>query len=160
MSLDERLDRIKSAKRTVAGWRPTVGGRAIAKVTLVLVNSRADWERRFGHLQPHPLLQYDGEGLYNKETGHYDGNQSQEVCLPYLMRPMAPVALDGKTELTCRSQVREFERAHGVERTGLEWTGDEKPAWWDEYKETRREREKRAKQGKTTPRARKPKART
>lgn len=158
MSLAERLDRIKSTRRTVSGWRPDAGGKSHRKRTFVLVTSRADWDRRFGHLPPDPLLVYDGDGLYEKETGHFDGTQSREVCKPFLMRQMAPVSLDGKSELTCRSQVRAFELANGVERTGLEWTGDEKPKWFDEYKANRREREKRAKQGKKTPAIKKVKA--
>lgn len=70
---------------------------------------------------------------------------------PMLMRDISPVSLDGQSELTSRSQVREFEREHGVERTGLDYSGSEKPAWWDEYKDNRQERDKRKRQGKAGP---------
>lgn len=75
-----------------------------------------------------------------------------------VLRPLTPVSLDEKSEITCRRQLREFEREHGVERIGLEYTGEEKPEWWDQYKDNRREREARAKQDKALPEVFKPPA--
>ena len=53
--------------------------------TLIYVASREQWLKRFGHLPAHPLLQYDGDGLYDRKTGHYESNQSRDVCKPYLI---------------------------------------------------------------------------
>lgn len=65
--------------------------------TLVVVMDAADWRRRFGHLPPHPLRQFDGSGLYDKKTGDYCGTQRMELCRPYVIHD-APdhIAPDGR----------------------------------------------------------------
>lgn len=34
-------------------------------------------------------------------------------------------------EITSRSKLRAYERANGVKQVGNDWTGSEKPAFWD-----------------------------
>lgn len=126
MTRDERIDRMKSARRTFAGWTPPAKEKQVA----------------------------DRHGIGGNSPPDYDP-EAPVTGFPMVLRPMQPVSLDGKQELTCRGQVRAFEREHGVERIGLDYSGTsdqgEKPWWWDEYKENRREREKRAAQDKAGP---------
>lgn len=42
------------------------------------------------------------------------------------------VTQDG-TEITSRSKLRDYERSHGVRQCGSDWTGSEKPAFWDSH---------------------------
>jgi len=114
MNREERIDRIKSASRTFVGWTP-------------------------------PAKKPSRHGIGGNNPPRYDP-KAEVTGFPMVMRPVEPVSLDGQTELTCRSQIREFERNNNVERIGLDYTApsdhDDKPWWWDEYKENRREREK------------------
>lgn len=49
-----------------------------------------------------------------------------------VMPDIAPfMTQDGKTEITSRSQLRAYEHAHGVKQVGNDWTGSEKPPFWD-----------------------------
>lgn len=36
-----------------------------------------------------------------------------------------------RTEISSRSALREHERRYEVRQCGNDWTGSEKPAWWD-----------------------------
>ena len=40
------------------------------------------------------------------------------------------VTQDG-VEITSRSALRAYEERNGVKQCGNDWTGSEKPAWWD-----------------------------
>ena len=102
-----------------------------------------------GWRRPAPDPEEKRHGIGGNNPPEYDP-EAPVTGFPMVLRPMEPVVLDGK-EITCRGQERDFCRANGVERTGLEWTGDEKPGWWDEYKDNRRERERAARKGKAKP---------
>lgn len=114
MDKAERMDRARHANRSLVGWRP-------------------------------PRKKKNRHGIGGNNPPRYDPDMPV-TGFPMVMRPIEAVSFDGKTELTCRSQVRNYEKKHGVERIGLEYTcgdgHDEKPWWWEEYKENRREREK------------------
>jgi hypothetical protein len=43
--------------------------------------------------------------------------------------------IDG-TVLTSRSEIREHEKRHQVRQCGNDWTGSEKPSWWDGRKDS------------------------
>ena len=124
MTREERLDRMRSACRTFTGWTPP------------------------------PKEKPSRHGIGGNNPPRYD-KDAEVTGFPNIMQVVQPVCLDGKTELTCRSQIREYERAHNVERIGLDYSAssdhDDKPWWWDEYKENRREREKAKRLGKKGP---------
>lgn len=42
------------------------------------------------------------------------------------------VTQDGK-EISSRSKLREYEQATGSRQVGNDWSGSEKPVWWDAY---------------------------
>jgi hypothetical protein len=50
------------------------------------------------------------------------------------MADMRPIDLPGGKQLTSRSQLREHEARYGVKQCGDDWTGSEKPVWWDAWK--------------------------
>lgn len=45
--------------------------------------------------------------------------------------------------ITSRAALREYERKNGVRQVGNDWTGSEKPAWWDSTIKNLNEREQR-----------------
>lgn len=121
-STDERVDRVKHSHRRSFGWRRDV---------------------------------FEGTGLPREKRMEIGGNNpppfdpDQEVTgFPSVLSDVKPFTLQDGTEITSRSQLREYQSAHKVEQVGLEYTGEEKPHYWDEYKAHRRENEKRAKAGK------------
>jgi hypothetical protein len=71
---------------------------------------------------------------------------------PMVLRDITPISLPCGTEISSRSGLRAYQRDHGVEQTGMEWTAGsdnaDKPAWFDEYKEHRKDNTKRVKAGK------------
>lgn len=48
-----------------------------------------------------------------------------------------------KVEITSRSKLREYERRTGSRQVGNDWSGSEKPAFWDQFMSRERERERR-----------------
>lgn len=84
---------------------------------------------------------------------------------PGVMRDVAPFRMQDGTEITSRSQLRDYQRDHQCEQIGVDWSGAEKPHWFDQYKAHRIENEKRVKAGKkpvkwVAPAKPKPKAET
>jgi len=43
-------------------------------------------------------------------------------------------------EITSRSKLREYEQATGTRQVGNDWTGREKPVWWDQHIDRERKR--------------------
>ena len=37
------------------------------------------------------------------------------------------------TPITSRAALRDYERANGVRQVGTDWTGSERPAFWDRH---------------------------
>lgn len=52
----------------------------------VHVETRQDWERRFGHLPKSPLSNFEGSGCYDKATGDYLATQRLELCRPNIIK--------------------------------------------------------------------------
>ena len=46
---------------------------------------------------------------------------------------IAPFRTQDGTEISSRSKLRDYERKHGVKQVGNDWTGSEKPAFWDQF---------------------------
>jgi len=136
---DREKTRARGRSKYFGGWTPPTPEQIAA--------DEAAWEEK-QHEDP------SRHGIGGNQPPKYD-KYAPVTGFPMVLRDIDPVSLDGQTELTSRSQVREFEKEHGVERTGLEYTGSSdqggKPEWWDEYKENKRERETAAKKGKAKP---------
>lgn len=45
-----------------------------------------------------------------------------------------PFTTQDGTHISSRSQLRHYERAHGVKQVGNDWTGSERPQFWDSIK--------------------------
>lgn len=77
----------------------------------VVIFSREKWESMFGHLAD-KILQYEGEGLYNKKTGEYLSTQRPELCKPYVIPDIpAHVGPSGKVVNSRSDQRDEFKRS-------------------------------------------------
>ena len=48
-----------------------------------------------------------------------------------ILRDIEPFVTQDGVEITSRSKLRDYERANGVRQVGTDWTGPEKPAFWD-----------------------------
>lgn len=121
-STAERRDRIRSASRTTVGWRKPAETKA----------------------------ETDRHGIGGNNPPEYDP-EAPVTGFPAVMRDVAPFRMQDGTEITSRSKLRDYERAHNVEQVGLEWTASSdvgRPWWWDEFKAHRRENEKRVRAGK------------
>lgn len=84
------------------------------RTTFVLIQSRDEWVKRFGHLPPHPLSGYECEGLYDKKTGDYCGTQRQELCMPYVI-PDIPdhIGPSGRIVTSQSGRREEIKRSEG-----------------------------------------------
>ncbi len=84
------------------------------RTTLVLIQNRDEWSKRFGHLPPHPLSGYECEGLYDKRTGDYCGTQRQELCRPYII-PDIPdhIGPSGRVVTSQSGRREEIKRSEG-----------------------------------------------
>ena len=54
------------------------------------------------------------------------------------MSDIAPFRTQDGVEITSRSGLREYERRRGVRQVGNDWSGPEKPAFWDRLQEANR----------------------
>lgn len=53
----------------------------------------------------------------------------------FFMPDIAPFVTQDGVEITSRSALRAYEERNGVKQCGNDWTGSEKPAWWDAARE-------------------------
>ena len=44
-----------------------------------------------------------------------------------------PFKTQDGTAITSRADLREYERANGVRQVGTDWTGSERPPFWDQH---------------------------
>jgi hypothetical protein len=51
---------------------------------------------------------------------------------PSFVPDIQPFTTTDGVEITSRSQLRAYEIANGVRQVGNDWSGSEKPRWWDE----------------------------
>lgn len=50
---------------------------------------------------------------------------------PHVLSDIAPFAIQDGTAITSRAALREYERLNGVRQVGTDWTGSERPPFWD-----------------------------
>ncbi|MBX9772930.1 MAG: hypothetical protein K2Y71_00850 [Xanthobacteraceae bacterium] len=53
----------------------------------------------------------------------------------HVISDIAPFTTQDGTAITSRAALRDYERANGVRQVGTDWTGSERPAFWDRYDE-------------------------
>ncbi len=49
----------------------------------------------------------------------------------FFMPDITPFVTQDGVPISSRSELRAYEQKHGVKQTGNDWTGSEKPAFWD-----------------------------
>jgi hypothetical protein len=52
---------------------------------------------------------------------------------PLVISDIAPFTTQDGTAITSRKALRDYERAHGVRQVGTDWTGSERPSFWDRH---------------------------
>ena len=57
---------------------------------------------------------------------------------PHVISDIEPFQTQDKVAITSRAALREYERVNGVRQVGNDWTGSEKPSFWDSHVERRR----------------------
>jgi hypothetical protein len=60
----------------------------------------------------------------------------------HVISDIAPFKTQDGTAITSRAALRDYERANGVRQVGTDWTGSQRPAFWDRHlaRETRKEK--------------------
>jgi hypothetical protein len=51
----------------------------------------------------------------------------------HVISDIAPFQFQDGTPITSRAALRDYERANGVRQVGTDWTGSERPAFWDKH---------------------------
>jgi hypothetical protein len=52
---------------------------------------------------------------------------------PHVLSDIAPFQTQDGTTITSRAALRDYERANGVRQVGTDWTGSERPPFWDRH---------------------------
>jgi hypothetical protein len=52
---------------------------------------------------------------------------------PNIISDIAPFQTQDKVAITSRKDLRAYEQANGVKQVGSDWTGSERPAFWDQH---------------------------
>jgi hypothetical protein len=52
---------------------------------------------------------------------------------PHVISDIAPFETQDGTAITSRAALRNYERANGVRQVGTDWTGSERPPFWDRH---------------------------
>ncbi|MBX9772933.1 MAG: hypothetical protein K2Y71_00865 [Xanthobacteraceae bacterium] len=50
---------------------------------------------------------------------------------PHVISDIAPFTTQDGTAITSRAALRDYERANGVRQVGTDWTGSERPKFWE-----------------------------
>jgi hypothetical protein len=58
----------------------------------------------------------------------------------HVISDIAPFQTQDGTPITSRAALRDYERANGVRQVGSDWSGSERPAFWDRHLARDRER--------------------
>lgn len=51
----------------------------------------------------------------------------------HVISDIAPFTTQDGTAITSRAALRDYERANGVRQVGTDWTGSERPPFWDRH---------------------------
>lgn len=52
---------------------------------------------------------------------------------PHVLPDIAPFKTQDGTVIASRAALRDYERANGVRQVGTDWTGSERPPFWDRH---------------------------
>jgi hypothetical protein len=52
---------------------------------------------------------------------------------PHVLSDIAPFTTQDGTAITSRAALRDYERANGVRQVGTDWTGSQRPPFWDRH---------------------------
>lgn len=52
---------------------------------------------------------------------------------PHVISDLAPFTTQDGTAITSRAALRDYERANGLRQVGSDWTGSERPPFWDRH---------------------------
>jgi hypothetical protein len=52
---------------------------------------------------------------------------------PHVLPDIEPFKTQEGTSITSRAALRDYERANGVRQIGTDWSGSERPAFWDRH---------------------------
>jgi hypothetical protein len=52
----------------------------------------------------------------------------------HVISDIAPFTTQDGTAVTSRMALRDYERANGLRQVGSDWTGSERPAFWDRHR--------------------------
>jgi len=52
---------------------------------------------------------------------------------PHILSDIAPFVTQDGTAITSRAALRDYERANGVRQVGTDWTGSQRPPFWDRH---------------------------
>ena len=63
----------------------------------------------------------------------FDHNGEPSTTDHRFMPDIRPFVLGDGVEITSRSKLRAYERQHGLKQCGNDWTGSERPAFWDAF---------------------------
>ena len=52
---------------------------------------------------------------------------------PHVLSDIEPFKTQEGTPITCRAALRDYERLNGVRQVGTDWSGSERPPFWDRH---------------------------
>lgn len=70
----------------------------------------------------------------------HDHNGPETVPAHQFIPDIRPFVTQDGVEITSRSSLRAYEQRTGTRQVGNDWTGSERPAWWDKHIEQERAR--------------------
>lgn len=70
----------------------------------------------------------DGELVPKRLAAPLEGQRNHQF-----VPDITPFTTQDGTEITSRSKLRAYEARTGSRQVGNDWTGSEKPTWWDAY---------------------------
>jgi hypothetical protein len=77
----------------------------------------------------HPMA--NENGMVDRQ---YAGQRSNGKS-PLVISDIEPFQTQDKVAITSRKDLRAYEQANGVKQVGSDWTGSERPAFWDKHLE-------------------------
>lgn len=73
----------------------------------------------------------------------HDHNGPENPTFHGVMPDIKHFTTQDGVEITSRSKLRDYERRTGTRQVGNDWSGSEKPSWWDRAMSEERERARR-----------------
>lgn len=82
-----------------------------------------------------PLVYRDGE-LIEKHQARPKGSPKS----PNIISDIQPFQTQDGVAITSRKDLRAYEQANGVKQIGTDWTGSERPKFWEQHRANERAR--------------------